>query len=214
MRHRLAVRAMLVVCLALAYQGQGGATYGTVSAAGSAPCAGLFQLGTTAPSFPAASPSVPSSSPTSFVPAPALSMVPIASVIPGSITNVTLGIYSGRPDPTWALTEAESAELCRLVSALPSTIGDPPQGGLGYHGFFLVPADTGKAERTLVAYRGTVADLGEGSGTYLVDVDRTVERYLLETGRSHLSAGEVEAVETDLATITSSPTSSGRSWLG
>ena len=121
------------------------------------------------------------------------------SIPPGSITNVSLGIYSGLPDPTWALTEAESAELDRLLESLPSTIGDPPLGGLGYHGFVLAPADVGEADDTLVAYRGTISDLGSGSDTYKVDVDRTVERYLLDTGRPYLSADEIDVVEIDLA---------------
>ena len=124
-----------------------------------------------------------------------------ASIVPGPITNVSLGIYSGRPDPSWSLTEDESAELGRLVGALPSTVGDPPHGGLGYHGFVLTTSG-GPADGTLVAYRGAIADLGSGPRTYLVDVDRTVERYLLKSGRSHLTTGEVDAVETDLATAT------------
>ena len=98
------------------------------------------------------------------------------------------------------MTEAESAELDRLLGSLPSNVGDPPAGGLGYHGFFLAPADAGQAGQTLVAYRGTIADLGSGSRTYLVDVDRVVERFLLDTGRSHLTTLEVNVVETDLTT--------------
>ena len=119
-----------------------------------------------------------------FLPVPASSPKPARSLAPALIRTVALGIYSGRPDPSWVLTEAESAELDRLLGSLPSTVGEPPQGGLGYHGFMLGPADPGQGDRTLVAYRGTIADLGSGSRAYLVDVDRSVERYLLETGRS------------------------------
>jgi hypothetical protein len=116
--------------------------------------------------------------------------------------EVSLGIYSGRTDPSWTLTAAESAELRRLLSSLPTTIGEPPQGGLGYHGFVLTTADAGRTDQTLVAYRGAIADVGSGSRTYLVDEDRAVERYLLDTGRTYLSAGEVNAVETDLTATT------------
>ena len=121
-------------------------------------------------------------------PAPATSPAPARSIVPGSITNVSLGIYSGRPDPSWALSEAESAELSRLLASLPSTVGEPPQGGLGYHGFVLAPADAGRADRTLVAYRGTIDDLGSGpaaswwmsiarwSAISSIPVDRTCRR--------------------------------------
>jgi hypothetical protein len=120
------------------------------------------------------------------------------SILPGPVTTVSLGIYSGRPDPSWSLTEEESAELGRLLGSLPSVIGDPPEGGLGYHGFVLTSKHDGHANRTLVAYRGAVAELGSGTRTYLADAQRTVERFLLESGRSHLAASEVDAVENDL----------------
>jgi len=119
---------------------------------------------------------------------------------PSSTTTVSLGLYSGRPDPSWTLTDAQSAELGRLIDSLPSAVGEPPQGGLGYHGFSIGAADAGGADRMLVAYRGAIATLGSGSGPYRQDAARTVERYLLDTGRPYLSAGEIDAVETDLST--------------
>ena len=128
----------------------------------------------------------------------------VATFTPAPATSpslaVSLGLYSGRPDPSWTLTDAQSAELTRLLGSLPSAFGDPAEGGLGYHGFYIVPGEAGRADRTLVAYRGAVADLGSGSRPYRLDAKRTVERYLLETGRPYLSATEVEAVETDLRT--------------
>lgn len=134
---------------------------------------------------------------------------PTASIVPGPVTNVSLGIYSGRPDPSWSLTEQESAEFGRLLGSLPSTVGEPPEGGLGYHGFFLTPSSIGQPGWTLVAFRGAIAAPGSGSRPYLVDRDRTVERYLLDSGRSHLTAEEIEAVESDLAPPQAEPQSSG-----
>jgi hypothetical protein len=118
----------------------------------------------------------------------------------GPFAAVSLGIYSGRPDPSWPLTESQSAHLDELLAALPSKSGSPPEGGLGYHGFSLIPADRGPYDRELVAYRGTVGPVGSTTASYLLDVDRVVERFLLETGRPHLSAEEVAVVEADLAT--------------
>ncbi len=119
---------------------------------------------------------------------------------PSSTTTVSLGLYSGRPDPSWTLTAAQSVELGRLIDSLPSAVGEPPQGGLGYHGFSIDAADAGGADRMLVAYRGAIATPGLGSRRYRQDAARTVERYLLDTGRPYLSAGEIDAVETDLST--------------
>jgi hypothetical protein len=118
---------------------------------------------------------------------------------PGHPTSVTLGIYSGRPDPSWTLTDAQAAELSLRLGLLSAAFGNPPEGGLGYHGFTIVTAAAGLADRSLVAYRGAVAEPGPAARSYLVDAARSVERYLLDTGRSHLAPDEISAVEADLA---------------
>lgn len=118
---------------------------------------------------------------------------------PSGIT-VALGIYSGRPDPSWELTEAQSAEFERLLDALPTASGDPPQGGLGYHGFYLIITRPGEAPLSLFAFRGAVTSLESGPRTYWQDSERTIEAYLLDTGRPHLTPNEIAAVEADLGT--------------
>ena len=123
-----------------------------------------------------------------------------ASEAPAARGTVTLGIYSGRPDPSWDLTAADVAQVDRAVAALPVTTGTPPEGGLGYHGFTLLLGRPGKADETLVAYRGLVAPPGVDPRPYRIDAGRTVERLLLHSGRSILTPTEVAAVEVDLAT--------------
>jgi hypothetical protein len=115
--------------------------------------------------------------------------------------TVTLGIYSGRPDPSWDLTAAEAAAVVGIIDGLPTVTGTPPQGGLGYHGFTLVVRRAGQADTTLVAYRGAVAPPGVGPRPYLADPGRTLERSLLDAGRSTLAPVEVAAVEADLVAI-------------
>lgn len=80
------------------------------------------------------------------------------------------------------------------MAKLPQADGVPPQGSLGYHGFTIV-----EAGRTLIAYRGAVAESGTGTRRYSRDSARQVEKYLLSTGRSHLTAAEIKAVADDLA---------------
>jgi hypothetical protein len=124
-----------------------------------------------------------------------------AAVAP-PLVHVALGIYSGRLDPTWTLTPGEAAQLESLVMGLPHRLGIPRQGGLGYHGFIVdVPIGFGGegAARTLVTFEGEVAESGLGSRPIGIDQRRSVERFLLETGRSRLGNGEVSVVEGDLA---------------
>ena len=119
---------------------------------------------------------------------------------PGARITASLGIYSGRPDPAWELDEAETAVLLRMLADLPVASGVPPEGGLGYHGFLLVVRTDGQADQSLVAYRGAVAVPGAGARRAWADPTRSIERYLLETGRSLLAPAELAAVEADLGT--------------
>jgi len=116
---------------------------------------------------------------------------------PGSAVGpvrVTLGIYSGRPDPAWTLTGAEAAALEAAFAALPRAVGTPPVGGLGYHGFTI-----DRPGGTVMAYRGAVAQPGEGERAFLADPARTIERLLAETARPHVAGNALAEVERSLA---------------
>ena len=114
---------------------------------------------------------------------------------PADTMHVTLGIYSGRPDPTWTLAGAEAAAVERAIETLPDTAGTPPDGGLGYHGFTVV-----RGGRTLTAYLGVISAGGSGPQIVRFDPGRTVERLLLELGRTQLTPAEIAEVERSLAT--------------
>ena len=76
---------------------------------------------------------------------------------PADEVRVTLGIYSGRPDPTWTLSAWDAAAVERAIEALPEAGGTPPEGGLGYHGFTVRPWG-GRSRRTSGSYRRTAPD--------------------------------------------------------
>lgn len=125
-------------------------------------------------------------------------LAPLAGIPLPSVT-VSLGIYSGRPDPSWALTDVQVAALVGQLASLPVANGTPPLGGLGYHGFSILVQRDGQADQAFMAYRGAVTGPGDAPGTYRADTQRTVESALLDTGRSHLAAAEISVVEADLA---------------
>ena len=126
---------------------------------------------------------------------------PLAAIAasPLPTVTVTLRIYSGRPDPSWTLTDVQVAALVGQVAGLPVATGTAPQGGLGYHGFSILVQQPGQPDQTYVAFRGAVTTPGDAPGTYRADPQRTVETALLETGRSHLAAAEIAVVEANLA---------------
>lgn len=104
--------------------------------------------------------------------------------------RVTLGLYSGRADPAWTLTDAEAAILETALAALSGAVGEPPVGGLGYHGFTI-----DRPGGIVVAFRGAVAAPGEGKRPYLADPARTIERLLIGTARPHVTGNELAEVE-------------------
>ena len=135
-------------------------------------------------------------------PAPSPSAALSASAIPATIfdvfagsptTTVSLGLYSGLPDPSWELSEEESTALTALLESLPRVDGSAPSGGLGYHGFTVERLTPEGMPRLLVAFEGTVSDPASSHLSYLDDADRSVERLLLESGRDQLSAVELMA---------------------
>jgi hypothetical protein len=121
-----------------------------------------------------------------------------ATLPPSEGIGVSLGIYSGRPDPSWALTDVQAAEFRRLVEGLPTATVGPASGGLGYHGFTVTLEGSGAGPRTLVAFDGLVAEPGMGPRLAWLDPDGRVERFLLATGGPALAPEIVDAVTADI----------------
>jgi hypothetical protein len=138
-------------------------------------------------------------------PSPSPSVGPAVTLPAGDSVTVSLGIYSGRPDPSWTLSWAEAAELRRLIDALPSGAGEPVGGGLGYHGFTIAPADDGGDPLPVVAYHGEIAATGDGARPTWHDAGGSVERFLLLTGRRSLDPEEVRVVADDLDAFFGTP---------
>jgi hypothetical protein len=99
--------------------------------------------------------------------------------------EVELDIFSGMPNPTWPLTDAEADSLVQQVRALPHTAATELTGNLGYRGF-IVQCTQGAVTRVMRIQSGIV-HLVEGTATtYARDEARRLERWLLGSGKPHL----------------------------
>jgi len=99
--------------------------------------------------------------------------------------EVELDIFSGRPNPTWVLTEQETEAFTRQLDMLPRTPARQFSTPLGYRGF-IVQCQEERVQRSIQVQRGTV-QIGSGSaGEFALDTDRGFERWLLATGKAHL----------------------------
>jgi hypothetical protein len=99
--------------------------------------------------------------------------------------NVELEIYSGRPNPTWALTRDEVDELnVRLARLQPRLAARPRDEPLGYRGL-RIAAPMGGESITIGA--GMIERAGQdGSAGQFEDTGRDLECWLLRTAAGRL----------------------------
>ncbi|MBM3502107.1 MAG: hypothetical protein FJX74_25930 [Armatimonadetes bacterium] len=94
-----------------------------------------------------------------------------------------LDVFSGRPNPAWTLTHAESEELAALLQGLAASDPSPAvYEGLGYRGLLVRPLG-GPGLRIV---RGAVREDLEGGRTWH-DPDRHIERLLIEKARAQVT---------------------------
>jgi hypothetical protein len=105
-------------------------------------------------------------------------------------TVVTLNVFSGRPNPTWALRESETAEFMERLHDMDRMAVDKPSGslgGLGYRGFLVRRApESAEGLLSLHVHENRV-DLGPGQHV-LAGGRGGLEQWLLESGREHIDA--------------------------
>ena len=112
---------------------------------------------------------------------------------------VTLHVFSGRQDPSWELTD-EAIEALRSLLAAPhsATFMKPSTvaSRLGYRGFSVESSRA--ALPALLTAGGGIVEEARGAPS-LVDEDKVIERFLLETGKPYLAAELVAYVEGELS---------------
>jgi hypothetical protein len=139
------------------------------------------------------------------IPLGSVQLVSAESASPG--VTVTLRIWSGRPNPLWALAPEQEAELRNTLSLLPRS--DQPfdaTSGLGYSGFYLeLPRLDDKAPQKLEVWRGVVRLETDGQTQVLTDQDRSLEQWLIETGEGEVDAAVLETAREDLGIATAVP---------
>lgn len=116
-----------------------------------------------------------------------------ATALPSS-GQVELDIFSGRPNPTWALSSEETQTLFQQMSALPHAEATHIPDTLGYRGFVVtftaaIEGQWGACHTITTArvYRQTIELYDGNSLRYYIDKDRAIEQSLLASAQPHLS---------------------------
>ncbi len=108
--------------------------------------------------------------------------------------EVELDIFSGMPNPTWVLTNAEADSFVKKLAAMSRTSATELSGKLGYRGF-IVQVALG-ADTQLIHVQTGIVRISTGvTNVYANDEDRKLERWLLDTGESHLKNELFQTVE-------------------
>jgi hypothetical protein len=157
---------------------------------------------------PASSMRAPVTSPTEeTAPQVVLGQVQVLAEPASAHTQVTLRIFSGRPDPTWTLTPAQDAELRQRLGALrPTAQAFDEMGRLGYAGFsLLLPPAQGQPEQYVQVWDGVVQLRTQSQATLLADEDRALERWLLDSAVGRVEDEIIAAVRLELETPGSLP---------
>lgn len=92
--------------------------------------------------------------------------------------EVTLQVFSGRPDPKWLLSEAQVDELKAKLNSLPSADAAEPKvpPGLGYRGVRVTNASkVSLLPERIIAYSGVLAITHKGTTIYRQDVQHAEE---------------------------------------
>ena len=108
---------------------------------------------------------------------------------PASEVSVELDVFSGQPNPTWILSEAQSSMLGELLLGLrPAERLTPRFDGLGYRGFIVrLVAPQSRAQSTVYVYGGTIEVVSEAGQGFFGDTHRNVETWLLDTAKPAIS---------------------------
>ncbi|HEY6877863.1 MAG TPA: hypothetical protein VI299_07575 [Polyangiales bacterium] len=113
--------------------------------------------------------------------------------------RVEADIFSGRPNPVWTLSAAESGEFGKLLARLgKSALRDPAPDGLGYRGFHV--SGLAQYQRVTVWRELVRTDSSEGTVQWS-DESRAAETFLMTTAQRHLDG----ATFTLLSTLVSAP---------
>jgi hypothetical protein len=140
---------------------------------------------------------------TQLTPAPVATVQPAAGTLQPGGAMVSLDIFSGRPNPVWTLSPAETIALRGLLDRLPASPCPSLPAQLGYRGFVVQFSSGSRAAGDgLRAYKGTVwrgnpwtenvANLCRS------DTGREVEGALLASGRGELDTNLYGTVEAEI----------------
>jgi hypothetical protein len=110
-----------------------------------------------------------------------------------TVVEVEVDIFSGMPNPTWVLTDADADAFLSNFARLRRTEAKARSGKLGYRGLIVRIQAQGPSKE--IHIHDGVAELSDEDAFFL-DQNRSLERWLLGTGT--LGGDVLKAIDADL----------------
>ncbi len=113
--------------------------------------------------------------------------------------RVTLDVYSGRPNPSWMLSQSDAQDLLQMLNGLPRAEPSEFFDGLGYRGFVLditTPETSSTTQITL--YKGRVRYADGSDARFFADNERQIERWLLSHAKPYIERSLYKYVKKEL----------------
>ncbi len=126
---------------------------------------------------------------------------------------VTLDIYSGLPNPSWELSEAQARDLRDLLAQerAPSNLLSPAKSGLmGYRGFIVESYGDSSLPQALQVFDG-ILDSNRLYARSFLDDNSEVESFLLQTAGDALRPQQQQFVADEMAKNVSGGTANSNS---
>jgi len=112
-----------------------------------------------------------------------------------------LQLFSGRPNPTWNLTQAQIEQFSTRLQALAEIRDGEADDGLGYWGIIvqaITPTNGNGTMRQITISRGIVIVEQGGSRRTYADSNRELERWLFQTSRNQIDQAIYDMIARDL----------------
>jgi hypothetical protein len=103
--------------------------------------------------------------------------------------HVTLDIFSGRPNPTWELSQEQTSQFLKKILKLKTKENlhvNSSNSELGYRGFIIEETNFEQKLRRFYVYNGIVNVVENNSSYALEDNEYSIERWLLQTSPNYL----------------------------
>jgi hypothetical protein len=112
----------------------------------------------------------------------------LAKVLYNTVMHVTLEVFSGRPNPSWELSQEQISEFLKKTLKLKTkeNFQFDSKYELGYRGFIVEEKNFAQKSRRFEVYNGVVNVVENNSSYTLEDKEYSIERWLLQTAPNNL----------------------------